>query len=162
MAQRLTPFRLLSILLAAAALALTSPSRDALAKGAPLRGQEVAGSLPLTGQTGACQCDIRWYTVGLRPGPVRIRASLRTCGMTTAPSCELEVLWMRGGTVLKQALVPCTRSSHACRAQSTISYRVRKRGPFYLRIHGLGSEGILYSVRIYGAIYPLRCKRYCT
>lgn len=153
--------RLALLSLVAVGLALTPNPRAVLAHGPALKGQELDRSVTMRATTSSCVCDNRWFTFGLGPGVLKVTATVQRCGSRATPQCGIEAYLVRGGITLGDARPACLSSQAHCNKSQTISFRVPKRGVYYLLVRGSSSYLIYYSLGIHGPIYPLHCRKYC-
>lgn len=137
------------------------PGREAAAAGVPLRGQQILTPAWHFGTTGECLCDTQWYTVRLQPGTVTVYADLITISMNMGPTYSLMVWMNQGDTIVGFDKKTCARSKKPCNAPLSIKVKVRRAGVYYLKLKGLGGEGITYALQVHGGIGARRCTRTC-
>jgi hypothetical protein len=142
-------------------VALTMLPNLVSAAGAPLRGQQITTPTWRIGSTGECICDIQWYTVKLRPGTVTVNANLLTISNNLGPTYSLLVWMNHGGGIVGFAKNTCSRAKRLCNKHLNFTLKVAKAGVYYLKLKGLGGEGISYSIRVRGNIATQRCAKTC-
>jgi hypothetical protein len=142
-------------------VALTMLPATVPAAASPLRGQQITASTWQMGYTGECICDIQWYTVKLRPGTATVYANLLSVKVKLGPTYSLMVWMNHGGGIVGFAKNTCTRTKRMCGKHMTITLKVPKAGVYYLKLKGLGGEGILYSIRVFGSIASQPCAKTC-
>lgn len=141
--------------------ALTMLPASVSAKGAPLRGQQITTPDFHIGSTGECICDIQWYTVRLRPGTVTVNANLLTISNSLGRTYSLLVWMNHGGGIVGFAKNTCSRAKRICNKHLNFTVKVPKIGVYYLKLKGLGGEGISYSIRVRGNIATQKCGKSC-
>ena len=127
----------------------------------PLKGQQIVTPTWHMGATGECVCDIQWYTVKLRPGTTTVNANLLTITQNLAPTYSLMVWMNHNGAIVGFAKNTCSRAKRLCNKHLNFTVKVPKAGVYYLKLKGLGGEGISYSIRVVGNIVTQRCGKTC-
>jgi len=128
----------------------------ASARGVPIRGQVIVSNGTVTGTVSKCSCTDQWYTVGLRRGETTIVAKIKGHSGVAAPSFGIRVGLLRGSQTAGFAQAACLATQSHCRASTRISARLASSGAYYIKVSGLGSNGISYTLHIQGSIYRLR------
>ena len=128
---------------------------------APLRGQQITTSIWHIGTTGECICDIQWFTVKLRPGTTTVNANLLTISNNLGPTYSLLVWMNHGGGIVGFAKNTCSRTKHICNKHLNFTVKVATAGVYYLKLKGLGGEGISFSIRVRGNIVSQKCGKTC-
>lgn len=131
------------------------------AAGSPLRGQQIITSGWHMGTTGECICDIQWYTVKLRPGTTTVNANLLTITNSMSPTYSLLVWMNHGGSIVGFAKNTCSRAKRMCGKHLNFTVKVTKAGVYYLKVRGLGGEGVFYSIRVFGRMDRQQCSTTC-
>lgn len=152
--------RSLSFLLLMTGVAAFPSAGVAQAHGLPLRGQ-IIGVAPVSGITGNCSCVYQWYTIGLRSGPVEVSAELRGYTIGYGPTYGMRVFLYHGQTLLSSGQVGCFAKQRHCNQFARMHARIKSAGPYYLRVEGPGADGVMYTLRVIGHVYGLRCGKYC-
>ncbi len=142
-------------------VALTILPQNVSAAGAPLRGQQITTSIWHIGTTGECICDIQWYTVKLRPGTATVNANLLTISNNLGPTYSLLVWMNHGGGIVGFAKNTCARTKRICNKHLNFTVKVPTSGVYYLKLKGLGGEGISFSIRVRGHIVTKKCGKTC-
>jgi hypothetical protein len=155
------PGRIILPLLAVLVLAVSVQPRAVLARGAPLKGQQIADSGWKMGQTGDCVCDEQWYTLGLRPGRLIVNADPLTITMKFQPTYKLMVWLYQGNTLLGYAERTCKSSQRVCNKTFALTSQITRTGVYYLEVKGLNAEGLSYALQVRGNFYRLHCARTC-
>jgi hypothetical protein len=149
-------------LLMSLALFVQAGTAFAHSHGAALKGQEIDLAGSMRGLAGECSCLDRWYTFGLKPGPVNVTVRFTSAVQTVAPSYGLKVTLMQGAHQLDFGQVGCPPSDSVCRQQVHLRYKVKKRGAYYVLVQGLGANDIPFAIQVTSAhLYPLHCRQYC-
>jgi hypothetical protein len=150
------------VLCAVALAALLGPRTPAASAHGPLlKGQKIDRPTAVMSTTGACVCDDRWYTLGLKPGVLQLSASLTRCGDLGSTACSIQVYLMRGHSQLRQLQASCLISAGPCNQGDSTRYRVTRKGVFYVLVRGGGGEGVHFRLSVRGPVYPLHCGKYC-
>lgn len=152
--------RSLSFLLLMVGVAAFPSAGVAQAHGLPLRGQ-VIGVAPVSGTTGNCSCVYQWYTIGLRSGPVEVSTELRGYTNGYGPTYGMRVFLYHGETLLSSGQVGCFAKQRHCNQFVRMHARIKSASPYYLRVEGPGADGVMYTLRVTGHVYGLRCGKYC-
>ncbi len=142
-------------------LLLTALPGNALAKGAPLRGEQLTTPAWHVGATGECVCDIQWYTVRLKPGTTTVNANLLYVRENEGPSYSLMVWMNYSGLVVGFAKNTCSRATKLCNKHVNFTVKVQHAGVYYLKLKGLGGEGIAYTIRVRGNLSTQPCSKTC-
>jgi hypothetical protein len=142
-------------------VALTILPSSVSAAGAPLRGRQITTHTWQVGSTGECICDIQWYTVKLRPGTATVNADLLTIKDNLGPTYSLMVWMNHGGGIVGFAKNTCSRAQRMCNKFLSFTVKVPTAGVYYLKLKGLGGEGISYIIRVRGNIITQRCSKSC-
>jgi hypothetical protein len=151
------------LLLALVLSALFLP-QAAFAQRHPVRGQVLNQNITLKPFTSSCACDARWYTVGLRPGTVRVSAQVLACGMSRNPTCGINVFLLQAANTPRTVRVgqaSCSMHPFHCGAAANLAYSVTQQGVYYMLVRGLGADSIRFSLRLQGNLYTLHCTKYC-
>jgi hypothetical protein len=142
-------------------VALTILPGTGSALASPLRGQQITTSGWNMGATGECICDIQWYTVKLRPGTATVYANLLSIQDNLGPTYSLMVWMNHGGGIVGFGKNTCARAKRSCNKHLSFNVKVAKAGVYYLKLKGLGGEGISYSIRVFGHINRQACAKTC-
>jgi hypothetical protein len=112
---------------------------------------------------GNCVCDdTQWYTVGLRPGTAVITGKLTTVDTQPLYSYGVDVFLMQGNQTISQAQAACAAGRKPCNKPFRITARIARAGVYYVKVFGLGSEDIHYTLRVNSRMYHLACRKgYC-
>jgi hypothetical protein len=143
-------------------IALSVPGL-ALAHGPVPRGLEVDKNQTVKGVVGQQSAEWQWYTVGLRPGTVKVNLTLKGVNLPNTPTYGLQVFLMEAATSngLVHKQIGCASADKACNRSISFSYPISVKGPYYIVVQGLGGRSVKFSIKIQGSIYPLLCKKYC-
>lgn len=133
-------------------LAVAASAGAASAHGVTIRGQELFRATTTPGQTGDCNCVWKWYTFGVKPGELRISASITGYHVATVGSYGLRLYLYRGKTAVRSAQLGCS-TKQPCRGTAHLTYRVPRRGVYYLRVEGPGAVGVSFSLTVRGKLY---------
>lgn len=144
-----------------AILLLLGASAPASAHGPSSKGQEIGRATTIASTTGACVCDDRWYTVGLKPGVLRLTGALAHCDDPRAAACSITVFLLRGNVQVRQFGASCLKSAGPCTQGSSAQYRVSQRGAYYVLVRGGGGENVRFTLTFRGPVYALHCRKYC-
>jgi hypothetical protein len=129
----------------------------ASAHGVPIRGMEIQGTGTTAGSVGKCSCTDQWYTIGLRPGSTTIVATIKGHSGVAAVSYGIRMGVLRVTQRTLQTVgfsqAACLSSQHRCNATARIKLQVRGRGAYYVKVSGLGANGITYAMSIQGHVY---------
>jgi hypothetical protein len=151
----------LSLLVCFSLLTVASPEL-ALAHGPALKGRVLTHSVSFQGTTGACTCNDQWFTMGLKPGAVKVTVRLGACqGAPKGGVCSTEAYLLRGDEQLAGVTPSCFVSKTACNRTKSFTYRITQRGAYYLYVRGAGAYAIHYTLSLRAAMYQLHCKTYC-
>jgi hypothetical protein len=156
MFQRLPAILIPAVLL----LIFPLPVRGA-SHGPIVRGRVIDQSMTVDDTTGVCSCEVKWFTIGLAPGVVRVAAELKSSSFSRGPTYGMSVLFMQGTSTLTWGKVACQVTRLQCYKWVRLSHRITRRGVYYVEVIGLGAEIIPYALQIQGAIYRLHCHKYC-
>jgi len=154
-------YRTKTLLPAVFAVSLALHPGLASAQQSKLRGYLFTRSSTVRGITGSCECQWKWYTVGLRPGTVRITATARQDGPIQAPTYAVLVSLQRGGTSVSDGQVACDVTAKHCSNVLHMRASISQPGVYYILVHGEGSISIAYNLNLSGNVYPLHCRQYC-
>jgi hypothetical protein len=109
------------------------------------------------GLTGNCTCDVKWYTVGLKPGKVTVTLKFVSVAMKMGPAYGFHVDLERADrTILGQTQGACWRATKHCTINLHFTSNVDKQEPYYIQISGSGAEGILYVLGVQGNEYRVK------
>jgi hypothetical protein len=130
--------------------------RVASAHGISIRGQEIQRNGVITGSVGECSCTDEWYTAGFRPGKMTIIATITGHSGVARVSYGIRIGVLHGMQSVGFSQAACLASQRRCGAKARITARIQSAGAYYLKVSGLGANGISYSIHIQGRIYRLR------
>jgi hypothetical protein len=142
-------------------LVLSTAPGDARAGGVPLRGQQITSSIWHLGTTGECLCDIQWYTVRLQPGVTTVNARLLRISEAMGATYSLLVWMYLGDTLVGFGKNSCPKTKVVCNKGLGFKVKVPRAGVYYLKVKGLGGEGILYGVQTQGKLSTRACAHTC-
>lgn len=148
-------------LLLGATLCFAFVPRVAAAHGPRLRGREIDSNVTVSAEAGFLPKTWRWFTVGLKPGPLTVNAVVQSCGRPTAPSCGIMVQLLSMAASVRLGEAACRSNQPSCRASTGLSYRVDHAGVYYVLISGAGGDEVRFTLRLHGNVYRLNCRKYC-
>jgi hypothetical protein len=131
------------------------------AHGPLLRGRQLDQNTTISDTTGECSCQVKWFTIGLAPGIVRIAAQPKSSMFGGGPTYGMSVLLYRGSAALTWGQTSCQTTHRRCSKVIHLTYRIKQRGVYYLQIVGLGAQVIPYTMQVHGVVFPLHCGKYC-
>ncbi|GAC1398461.1 MAG: hypothetical protein NVSMB52_12030 [Chloroflexota bacterium] len=123
----------------------------------PIKGHEIFTSKAVYGTTGNCSCNWQWYTIGAKPGTLRLKISMSGAYQKTmAPTFGIRVRLYLGKHFLKFGQTACYATDRHCHGLISETVRVSKRSLYFLQVQGLGADGIGFSTQVLGNIYRIR------
>lgn len=123
----------------------------------PLHGRQILNTKPLPGVTSSCSCDVQNYTLGFRPGTAKVVVTLMNYQNAMTSEYGIRVTFLQGKKVVGWKQAACLTTQRPCNQSLVFSTRVGKPTIYYLRVQGLGSDGITFLVRPQGPLVRLRC-----
>jgi len=139
----------------------TTQASEAQSHGPLLMGRVIDTTHPFHDATGNCSCNWQWYTIGVRPGTLRIVATLHSYAGKMAPTWAIRVVLLQGKHQVKVGQAACLATHTSCNQSVTLTTRVSRSTIYYVEVEGPGASQISYTMRFAGALFQLHCGRYC-
>src|SRR5437588_12592102 len=95
-------------------------SAGALAKGVPFKGYVVESSRPIAQTTGNCPCNMNTFTIGAKPGTLRVTAVLTSFGLAFTSVYGIRLRLYAGKNFVVAGQAACRTSQKRCNQAVTL------------------------------------------
>lgn len=150
-----------TIVLFFAALVLTSagivPMTASPASAAQIKGRQILNSKPFSDTTGNCSCNWLWYTIGAKPGTLKVTVALTgSFSHELAPTYAIRVYLFKGSHLVKFGQAGCRATDTHCHSTVQETLHVSRQSVYYMEIEGPGADGIVFTARVVGHMYRVQ------